>query len=1762
MNELSGTPALKIMIGYIGEKEERDVYRDFLLSKLPTPIKDAPASRLVALAHSQPEFPEWYLNSRAIDRQYLKELIDEHWRLQGPLDDTLENLQQDIHAFAEPLLILALKEQLNLELDVNATLIRLYIPANLAIGIDTNASRLRQSTLLEAALHNFEEPETQAGAFRDGSGIFTLDAENELQRHSLTVERFAALCRSLDIGAQYQQHIKALLTPEEITAKATVVQQCTDSEKAAFNESALIAYLKKDITSYGYGKLRQIRDNEPGILMGRRPLHCHRLSLMGFRLSGIVLFSAVADPSKIKRTYDALIPQHQRTMLDWSRRLTLLPGQEFEQFKLLEAFFANGPSGLVDAMLQRNDVYQQSRLDGTLIAYVPDDPEHPFKEYESFTDFMKELTSQLRSPSYQAFFSRFVAQKDKGKFFARVRERLSTFTWQQREPLNMGPWWRETAVENPDPEPVTNIIPGDLWPQMGLWRREKAIADARQIAVPTGEEDATTRWNRLSSYLNIGWNVFNFGAMLVPYLGEAMLAVMVGQMLFETMEGLEDWSKGDKEEGAAHLTGVMINFAQLAIMAAGHVLPSGAAASVKPSAFIAQLKKVEPADGKTRLWNPDLSPYAHDLALPDEAKPNELGLYRHGEKDILRHESKHFEVINDPGTGQPRLRHPTRPQAYQPKLEHNGAGVWKTELDHPLEWDKTTLMRRMGPTVEGFSENTLEQIRLVSGIEEDELRRLHVVSDPPPALLTNTIERFRTWADVKKLPEQIRLNVVPEAFIEQVPRLLVELPRWPELKSIELIDGAGHGGRSIKFGNVDALPANTLKISRVEVRAGKLPELAVKFVNETDIHAMLGQGVSTDEKIRIHALKNQLAERAGNRSGPLFEALDRRLQQTRNPQALVLQDAFSGLPTAIARELLADIKPQDLLNITEPSRIPLQLRERVRVTLQAIRTARAYEGLFLDSPYGVDTERLALRSLQALPNWPENVRIEIREDSFDGPLRDSIGPADASHRRTLVSEDGQYQAYDSDELNLHGADNLYASVLHALPDAERNALGYHINQGTTLKHAIQKAPLPRDTFRVLLADNPVRKPAYDPATMRLRGGMRGVAKGLRRVNGPMTPQERVRVVRPGWTEAEALAYLQAGGSDVSLEQRASALEAEFDRLNANFQRWLSTPTEAFRFTPAGIAEWQSRNALYKAVRECWQQTGLRDVDSFGNLHGAVLDLENMPLGRHLGTMPALEGNFDHVTRLNLTLTELTDAHVSFLDHFPRLRSLSINGNSLSRLPRVIGRMRALTELNLRGNRIVLDTQGVADLRNLTRLETLDMLGNPLGRVPDIGSMKMLHTLILADTGVHTWPEGLFAQPRFRHFYLDIQGNEITQIPTVPRGSGQAELLARTVLNREPQWLAEANLQTLRDYIESVGMDPDRPYPPRGVRDSLDWETGMTRPEWVTKQEVWNSVEDEVGSVGFFNEIRKLTESGHFRHDRAFRVDMTAKVWRMLDAMAKNTKLRQKLFTMTTVPTACVDAGAQLFNAMGLEVLIHETYELANPGLVETELVTLARGKSRLDELSRIARKTISEREATGEEFRRVNATGEVTGTIDEVEVHLAFMTDLANRLDLPWQSRNMQFRGIAGVTSEMIESAYRRVLDLEEGELLGDLLVEQPFWSSYVEGSNRSAFKGFRRRIDATTEFYMALDERATDTTLSLEEKARLKEELRVLGAELNKPESAFAPGRVMTEAEYAAELNVIDEDKKALVKTLTQQAIDRAKLQRVEIPFAVQPDD
>ena len=137
--------------------------------------------------------------------------------------------------------------------------------------------------------------------------------------------------------------------------------------------------------------------------------------------------------------------------------------------------------------------------------------------------------------------------------------------------------------------------------------------------------------------------------------------------------------------------------------------------------------------------------------------------------------------------------------------------------------------------------------------------------------------------------------------------------------------------------------------------------------------------------------------------------------------------------------------------------MPLRLSQQAWEAAHQLRVARAYEGLYLGELHNTDTERLELHSLAALPGWPSDLRLEIREYSFAGTLHDSLGPDDAPIRKVLIRmRMADTKRRDAGDQHLHGKDNLYAAVLHALPDTQRAALGFGINEATAgLEQAVK-----------------------------------------------------------------------------------------------------------------------------------------------------------------------------------------------------------------------------------------------------------------------------------------------------------------------------------------------------------------------------------------------------------------------------------------------------------------------------------------------------------------------------------------------------------------------------------------------------------------------------------------------------------------------------------------------------------------------------------
>lgn len=132
----------------------------------------SPVSNDALLAQT---LPAWLTRASTTHRRALHQSLQAQQRAQHALDQQLGVLLA-IDAFAEPLLVEALREASGLSLDVRACrLLRVWtevqpvVPASLPLPISTHQQTL---SLLAAALHNFSQSEAQDGGLGTESRVF------------------------------------------------------------------------------------------------------------------------------------------------------------------------------------------------------------------------------------------------------------------------------------------------------------------------------------------------------------------------------------------------------------------------------------------------------------------------------------------------------------------------------------------------------------------------------------------------------------------------------------------------------------------------------------------------------------------------------------------------------------------------------------------------------------------------------------------------------------------------------------------------------------------------------------------------------------------------------------------------------------------------------------------------------------------------------------------------------------------------------------------------------------------------------------------------------------------------------------------------------------------------------------------------------------------------------------------------------------------------------------------------------------------------------------------------------------------------------------------------------------------------------------------------------------------------------------------------------------------------------------------------------
>jgi len=1748
-------------------------HQAFIASQIPEPLKHSGSACLKALAGVEPSLPPWYAEAEPVTRAAFEKSQHERCMSQHELEAILERILP-LERFAEPLLKAAIGTTFNLELDVRHTyFVRRMQRSRTSslggfLGLSAGDPLVRNwywdITLLEAALHNFSADET-GRSLAEGTEFITHDHNTDAVRmtyvkdHELPVrpQQFAALCRTLDLGGQYQAHINALLNPADGTRKARVRRTWVRHLHHGLSEALHLARMKGDIPADAYQMLLRWLADQGDIRLEGHSVRPSRLRMLGVDLSEILLFGA-----------------------------------------------------------ERGGTLQRC------LVYVPGDDLHPIRHYVSTATFMIDLRTRLHGANFRRFFSRFVTVREQPAFFSGLKKRL--------DPGDRHELWDDYHL---DPGLRVGLDLLDLPLRLGSRASSdevladlcelkigRMLGDARALAVPTDDEDREARIARFMAVFDAGMDLLNL-LVFVPGLGQVMLLAMATRMLHEVYSGIEAWEEGETREAWAHLLGVAMNVAFIG--GAGVVLPH-----LDTSAFVDSLVPVSLREGVMRLWKADLRPYEHQPPLSDNALPDKLGPHDYLADYYLPLEGRHYRLRPDERwPGRYRALHARAGELlnpHAPAFRPNGAGSWLHEVDEPLSWDDERLFARLSPEAASLDGATARRIMDICGIDAAVLREVQYNTRLPPALLSDSVTRFVLDRELGRLVQRLQAGAGSSGSLDELHmemQLLTSAPVWPRSKVLRLLNDSGRTLQEYPAGIEAGVP-------RIEVRwpgldADGLLEQVLRQLDEAESRALLqeefGLG-AVSPAARMVTLRQRLAREALKRRADLFDShyRYRTVPDRDEPGVALLQRDFPELPARVAQELARQADGRELQQF-EGGRVPLRLAEEARHYLGSVRLARQYESLYLDSVNQAEAYRVVLPMLEKLPGWSSRVRLEIRDGAFDGALLASVGPPRAAISRVLIRDDGLYETCDEVARDLHGPDDLYAAILHALPDAERTALGLpHVGQGGQLKQALRALPtLPRDE----LAGGP--PPGAGNPPMGLAAGRSGYSLDEPTVAG--TPQihdrEVIRLAREvypthEWQTLERLLGMEAPrviatprrnpeliklarevypahdweaverflgqeqASDLEFSGRLGDLWIEYRLLSRRLDSWIWTPSyysQGGRFMAVSDT---TRRLVAEEIKRCWRRETPAARATVGALAGSRLKLDN----QRVGSLPVLSADFSHVSELSLNSLGVSGSLDGFLDRFNGVNWLSMSGNDLGVLPPAIASMKGLVTLILSNDGIVLTAETAGQLARLTnlqvltlegntlghpldlsrlgalrglglqrtgltvlpvglgrleRLEILDLSGNTLARAPDVSAMTRLQSLNLRQTGITQWPVGFERCPGLQS--LDLSHNGINHIPA------PVETLLRT-LSPAQRWAINLRGNPLTEVARVSGlqlglggMAGSIPLP--GPSEVGHWLAGADAELQASRSALWRALNEEPGSGEFFKVIQNLTISADFTQ-AAYRPALMARVWRVMEAIAGNSELRGRVFRLSTETDTCADGMADIFSNLDFEVLLAQAQAMADPVARGVELLKLAKSKARLQALGRVA----------DEEYRRQLMFDQAPDeqSPDEVEIHLAYRLGLAGKLELLAQPDSMLFRPLSKVTPEQIEAAGRTVLAAEaQGGLARALLaLEPPFWRTFLEAQHAAELKFnnefYYARLEALEELKGKLDDWLEPGRGTQVERASLRDAITQLAQGLGIVPDPLFNGQPMSEQFYREVLEGIAEEQGGLLRRLTQEALDR----------------
>ncbi|MFK5731975.1 leucine-rich repeat domain-containing protein [Pseudomonas urmiensis] len=501
----------------------------------------------------------------------------------------------------------------------------------------------------------------------------------------------------------------------------------------------------------------------------------------------------------------------------------------------------------------------------------------------------------------------------------------------------------------------------------------------------------------------------------------------------------------------------------------------------------------------------------------------------------------------------------------------------------------------------------------------------------------------------------------------------------------------GNGQIPWQFEHEQPLAWNTAKLLRRIARC----EPAVS--DETLLRALRCSGYS-EAALRRVMVDQQAAPAMLLDSLQALDATGAAGPESRWTDASALAHDFPSLSSRARAEILAKADAKDVTQMQQSGRLPLSIAETARVYLREARIDRALQRFYQQSGPAQDRDALIFGTLEQLPGWTNDVRLELRQGSPHGPLLKACG-AEGRPVKTLVRSAQGYQPYDERGQALASKMTIYQAILNALPDTERVAMKLEIHQPLRLRDALfEKASIDRRHTARQLGLAPVRPlyrlPTRLPQERRIGYSLSGRGQGW------TTDEQAFDALFPS-REPQDREWLrqrlreEAGNSPGAFSRLLERLRTDLQRLNRTLDTWINDPEGI----AVGALEQRkaARTEAARRIRQAWRREGQPgDV-------GLILQAE------HLGPLPNLPSQLEHVRVLMVNGSHSGEAMnmEGFLQAFPRVQLLDISSNMLRWLPEPIAQMRELQALDVAENFLPLD--GERNLNVLTRLARLQRL---------------------------------------------------------------------------------------------------------------------------------------------------------------------------------------------------------------------------------------------------------------------------------------------------------------------------------------------------------------------------------------------------------------------------------------------------------------------